>query len=205
MSKFKDITGQKFGRLTALHRTDTVKGKTKWLCLCDCGNLTEVRISHLTSKHTTSCGCIHKENTSKLFSTHNKTKTRIYKIWIGMKQRCYNSSNQDYKYYGGRDIVVCSEWKDDFQTFYNWAMSHGYNDNLTIDRIDVNKNYTPYNCQWTTRKQQGRNRRTNLYFTIGGVTKCLKEWCELYHINYNRVRDRVIKLNWTIEKALELK
>lgn len=204
MGKLKDISCQKFGRLTALCRLHNTKGKTKWLCVCDCGNFKEVRVSHLISKHTNSCGCLHKENISNLFSKHHKTKTRIYTTWLSMKSRCYNKSNKDYMYYGGRGIKLCDEWCDDFQSFYDWAINNGYKDNLTIDRIDVNGNYEPNNCRWITTKQQARNRRDNKLYTINDVTRCLSEWCEIYKLKYQKVYDRLYKLGWSIERALEL-
>lgn len=99
---------------------------------------------------------------------------------------------------------MCDEWRTDFISFYNWAMSNGYSDNLTIDRIDNNKGYTPDNCRWTTRKGQQQNRRSCMYFTIDGVTRCLKDWCTSLGLNYGKVYMRVKRYHWPIEKALEL-
>lgn len=190
---YKDITGQTFGRLTALHRLHNTKGRTKWLCVCDCGNLTEVLQGHLTSGHTKSCGCSHIK--------HGKCNARLYNIYDNIKQRCYTKTNPNYKNYGGRGIKVCDEWVNDFQAFYNWAMNNGYNDNLTIDRIDVNGNYEPNNCRWVDRKQQSRNRRSNHNYTIYGITHCLMDWCEIYNVNYGTVQSRLDR-GWRIERAL---
>ena len=148
MPKLNDLTGQRFGRLTVLERTEL-----KWLCKCDCGNKKIVAGGHLVSGDTKSCGCLRIK--------HGMRNTRLYSIWHGMKERCYNTKHKFYKHYGGRGIKVCEEWKNDFQTFADWALSHGYADNLTIDRIDVNGNYEPSNCQWATNAEQQRNKRNS--------------------------------------------
>lgn len=200
MSKFKDITGQRFGRLTVLYRLHNIKGKTKWFCVCDCGNLKEVTLSDLKKGNTQSCGCLYKD----IHTKHKKCDTRLYCIFGAVKSRCYNKNNKRYKDYGGRGIAVCDEWKDDFMSFYNWAILNGYNDTLTIDRIDVNGNYEPSNCRWVTPKQQARNRRSNRNYTINGETHCLKEWCEIVGLNYRTVQYRINILNQNIERALRL-
>lgn len=202
MPKHKDITGQKFGRLTALyrlHNNHTVR--TYWLCICECGNLKESEISNLLKCNITSCGCLRKELNTK----HGKSNSRLFTIWNSMKERCYNVNQKSYKHYGQRGIKVCDEWLNDFQAFYDWAMSHGYNRGLTIDRIDVNKNYSPDNCRWATTKQQNRNTTRNRLITINGDTRCLSDWCELLGLKYKRVHNRLNKHHWSIERALELK
>lgn len=203
-SKNKDITSRKFGKLTALDRLHNIKGRTKWLCICDCGNLTEVKTVKLTTGHTRSCGCLQKEITSEHFTKHGRSKTRLYKIWQGMKKRCYNVNTKEYSYYGGRGIKVCEGWCNDFQTFYDWSMENGYNESLTIDRINYNGNYEPNNCRWTDYKTQNRNSRHNKQFTINGEARCLSEWCEILNLNYKTVLARINQYNWTIEQALEL-
>ena len=119
-----------------------------------------------------------------------------------MKSRCYTESNSDYKDYGGRGISICDEWLNDFVSFYNWSMNNSYSDGLSIDRIDVNGNYEPSNCRWATNKEQANNKRTNMFCTINGETKTLKEWSEERGIIYNTVRHR-LALGYTVEEALD--
>lgn len=197
MARFKDISNQKFGRLTVLYKLHNYhKQGAYWLCICDCGNLTEVKGAHLRDDDIKSCGCLR--------GAHHKSNTRLHNIWCSMRQRCYNENSQAYGYYGSRGIVVCDEWKHDFMNFYNWAMDNGYKENLTIDRIDPNGNYEPSNCRWLTNKEQQRNKRNNKNFTYKGDTHCLSKWCEILGLNYKRVKNRINNCHWSIEQALEL-
>lgn len=191
------MIGKKFGNLTVLEKSEKVKNDViTYKCLCDCGNITYVRGYHLCSGHTKSCGCLHRK--------HGKTNTRLYVTWDNMKARCYRKHNAYYKNYGGRGIAVCEEWKNDFKAFYEWSIANGYTDKLTLDRIDNNGNYEPSNCRWIDMKQQARNRRSNKIYTINGKTHCLAEWCEIYNMSYDKVKQRLNKLNWSIDKALEI-
>lgn len=200
----KDLSGKNFGRLTVIKFLRIEKHRAIWLCKCECGNLTEVTTSRLTSGNTKSCGCLQKECAIESHKTHGQYQSRLYRIWGSMKRRCYNKNYKRYKDYGSRGIVVCQEWLEDFMSFYNWAMDNGYRDDLTIDRIDNNKGYSPNNCRFATPKQQARNRRNNINFTINGETHCLSEWCKILGLSYNTVHARVTYLNWSIENALEL-
>lgn len=198
------MIGKKFGKLTVLSecKKRANNGKIRYKCECNCGNITNVIGENLRRGITKSCGCLLKEIVSKRSTTHGKRDTRIYSIWCHMKARCYNINEPRYKDYGWRGIKICDEWLTDFMVFFDWAMSHGYNDTLTIDRIDVNGNYEPNNCRWITLKQQQENKRNSLKFTYKGETHCLREWCNILNINYKTVHKRIHVHKWDIEKAL---
>ena len=153
-----DITGQRFGRLVAVRVFGkTANGDARWECRCDCGKNTVVKYGHLKSGAVKSCGCW-KEAPKKHGMTAKGARPRVYGIWEGMKQRCSNPNVERYPRYGGRGIKVCQEWADDFETFYIWAMANGYSDDLTIDRINNDGDYTPGNCRWVTIADNIRNR-----------------------------------------------
>ena len=143
-------------------------------------------------------------NNDKVF--HGMSDTRIYHIWATMKSRCNNATSENYKHYGGRGIKVCDEWnnKNGFWNFYNWAIRHGYNDDLTIDRIDVNGNNEPDNCRWATFKEQAENRREGrkMMITYHNKTMSIKAWADHLGISEYVIRQR-LKRDWSIEKALE--
>lgn len=197
MSKLKDISNQRFGLLVAksIDKEHSVSN-IKWICQCDCGNTTIVNSSDLLSGHTKSCGCLkHKAYNIK----HGLRNERIYHIWRLMKDRCYNKNSHSYGNYGGRGITVCEEWKNDFKAFYDWAISNGYNKDLksfdcTLDRIDVNGNYEPSNCRWITIKEQSVNKSNTIRVSINGISKPLREWCDIFHCPYNRALQRYIKI-----------
>ena len=198
-----DLTGKTFGYLTVLNRAENnSRGDSRWLCRCKCGNEKIILGKSLRSGATVSCGCYHKEVVAKQRTTHGESKTRLFTIWQNMKRRCYNPNNKFYAYYGGRGISVCDEWLNDFTSFRDWAVSAGYDETLTIDRIDSDGNYEPSNCRWISRKAQVNNRRSNRFYEINGERKTIAEWCEIYNVPHERTRRRVVNDGWDILDAL---
>ena len=160
--KMINLSGKKLGRLIVL-KDSGKRSKTKniiWLCLCLCGKLTEVDSYNLRNGHTKSCGCLRKRGYHII---HGDSKKRLYIVWRSMKIRCYLPSHRVFNRYGGRGIEVCQEWKNDYMKFKIWALKNGYQDNLTIDRIDNDGNYEPNNCRWITRSE---NTKRRYYFNL---------------------------------------
>lgn len=209
MSKFIDLTGQKFGRLTVLSKTNKKQcNHIIWVCQCDCGNIKEVTGSDLHSGRIKSCGCLQRESASnnrEKRKTHGKTGTRLYGVWRDMKRRCNSSTASSYKNYGGRGIKVCEEWND-FENFYNWAMNSGYDENAegrscTLDRIDVNGNYCPENCRWVDFTVQANNRRSNRLIKAFGKEMTISQWSKLTRINKSTLKQRLDN-GWSAEDSL---
>lgn len=184
-----NMIGQKFGRLTVINelKERTKYGDKIYKCLCDCGNYVIAVGTILRRGSKKSCGCLNHE---PKYKTHGKHNTRLFKTLNRMKQRCYNKNTPNYKNYGGRGIVVCDEWLNNFMKFYNWAINNGYDDNLTIDRIDVDGNYEPNNCRWITNLEQQNNKRNNVLLTYKGKTQTMAQWCKELNINYNTLSGR---------------
>lgn len=159
----KDMTGLVFSKLKVIKRRgEASNGIVKWWCVCECGNKTTVMGSHLRSGHTTSCGCVGRETNLQ----HGLSKHPLHRVWSTMKNRCYNASAHNYKWYGAKGISVCNKWRKDFKEFYDWAMLNGYEQGLTIDRIKNSQGYCPRNCRFITRpantsRNRGRINSTN--------------------------------------------
>lgn len=195
--------GEKFGRLTVLPDAIPRNGSTskKYLCRCDCGKYTYVTISNLMSGNTRSCGCYNKEITAKRASTHNMSHSKLFGIWWTMLQRCKNEKVNSYKNYGGRGIKVCEEWQT-FEPFYEWSMSHGYADDLSIDRVDNDGDYCPKNCRWTTFSEQANNRRNTVWVYYNGEKKTISQLAKENGVKYKALYYMYKNKNMSIEDAL---
>jgi hypothetical protein len=202
-SEYEYITGQIFGKLIAVKRVKTPgEREAKWICKCDCGGATKTRISNLKTGVTKSCGCRRTEILTELKTTHGGRKTRIYNIWNKMKRRCNDPKDRSYYQYGGRGISVCEEWNHSFEVFRDWAYKNGYTEELSIDRIDNDGNYCPENCRWATATTQARNRRSNTRIEFKGKVHSFAEWGEITGIPMHTLRDRILRYDWPIERAL---
>lgn len=189
-----DIQGKRFGRLLVIQYA----GDSKWVCRCDCGNELTVSSSNLRSGGTSSCGCYRRETARAAHYKHGGKGTRLYGIWKAMRKRCANRNSPDFPNYGGRGIKVCSEWQQ-YEVFKAWAISNGYSDSLSIDRIDPDGDYCPKNCRWATLHEQATNKRKTIEYTLNGVTKPLAEWCSELGVNYSTARHRIFKQHLTGE------
>lgn len=199
----KDITGMKFGRLTVLrlsHKDN--RHECHWLCKCDCGNEKTVSGNKLRSGNTKSCGCMQKEFLDgRLRRKHGLTNTKLYATWENMKHRCNDPNNWMYPNYGGRGIKVCEEWLDS-STFFEWAFDHGYEEGLSIERINVNRNYEPNNCEWVPIEEQYLNRTDSHFVTAFGKTQTISEWAKESGLKYDTIERRLNQYGWDAERAV---
>lgn len=196
-----DLTGEKFGRLTAIEtdKKSIGSGSRYWICKCTCGKQISVKTASLTTGKTKSCGCLRRKPLK-----HGEYNTRLYKIWNSMKERCNNSTNPVNKNYGGRGIKVCEEWQN-YIPFRDWALSNGYREDLSIDRIDVNGNYEPNNCRWADNFVQANNTRKNVNITWNSETHSLSVWGRIKPngLDYETLRSR-LRQGWDVEKAFTI-
>lgn len=209
MSKIIDLTDMRFGRLTVISRALNDKyGRATWLCRCDCGEKCIISGHRLRRGNTVSCGCYKRDKCINQHTIHNLSSTRLYSIWVNMKQRCYNPKASRYERYGGRGITVCSEWINDFQAFHDWAIVNGYSDDLSIDRINNNSGYSPDNCRWVTIEKQAKNKTNNVNVTVHGVTHTIAEWAKIsgvsYNILYKKYNAFVKALNVPVENLIDV-
>lgn len=201
--------GQKFGKLTVLKmvRVDRGKyGKLMWETKCDCGNTHIAAPTDIVRGKTKSCGCFHdercKERATKFQHSVYDNK-RLYSIYNGIKKRCFNKNEPRYKDYGARGITMCGEWRYNFDAFAEWALSHGYTDEMTIERVDVNGNYCPENCKWITLKEQCNNKRQTIWVDYKGEHIQLMKLCERKGISYDMVHNRIRDSGWDVERAID--
>lgn len=195
MGNLIDLTNQKFERWTVLKQVKNPHDSSAaWLCLCDCGNISIVRGKDLRYGKSKSCGCLR--------TKHGGEGSPLYRVWHGIKVRCFNPNSPAFKDYGGRGITVCSEWLNDFAAFRDWAIENGYRAGLSIDRIDNDGPYSPDNCRWATTEEQANNRRSNHLVSHNGETHTLSEWSRLTGIPRTILRNRLNILNWSVEKSL---
>lgn len=204
MGKALELSGKKFGMLTviSLEGSDS-KHRRLFLCKCDCGKECIKVGTLMVAGKVRSCGCMAQNNFDQ--TTHGQSKTHLYGVWHTMKSRCNNPNAQHYKNYGAVGIAVCDEWNEDFLAFHDWAISNGYQEGLTIDRIDVNGNYCPENCRWITQKEQCNNKGNNRYIEHNGQVKTLHQLADEYGIKYKTLWMRLNTYHWSLEKALNTK
>lgn len=200
---FDDISGNRYHHLTCIKYIGKDKGNRKYfLFKCDCGNEIIIYGNRVTSGLTWSCGCYRMARKGAALYKYGIKNNRLYRIWLGMRRRCYDKNYEpSYKNYGGRGIIVCDSWRYDFKEFRDWALANGYDDSLSIDRIDNDGNYEPDNCRWVSMKDQANNRSTNLYITINGYKYSLSEWSDITGIPRGVIRNR-LRRGWDDYSAL---
>lgn len=203
MREYKhDMTGERFGRLTVIsYAGKAPNGHSMWECKCSCGSFVKVSGSNLKSGKQVSCGCKRREQAGQLNLIHGESKSRLHSIWCNMITRTENPHGTAYPCYGGKGIAICPEWRNDFSAFKNWAEANGYAEDLTIDRIDNNKGYSPDNCRWVTWKDQFNHRTTCHYLTFRERTQSIAQWAEELGISKSALYQR-ISAGWSVDRAL---
>lgn len=196
----ENLTNKSYGRLTVISYSHAKKFRSFWKCKCTCGTEVIVRSDCLKDGNTQSCGCLPTEiNTDREYK-HGQARTKLYRVWASMKNRCNNPNDYNYKFYGGKGVTYCPKWED-YMPFYKWAMENGYREGLTIDRIDNDGNYEPNNCRWVSQGEQLLNTSRTKLYTFNGKTQHLKFWAEELGIKEMTLFSRINTLGWSVEKA----
>ena len=195
----KVMPGYKFGRYTVLY-PDKCR-KHHWICECLCGTVKSVREDHIFDGRIISCGCHKDENTSARLRTHGKSKTALYRTYKHIIGRCCCETDTAFPRYGGRGIAICDEWRNDFLSFYDWAIKNGYKPSLTIDRIDNNASYSPHNCRWVGWDVQANNKRNNHFIEHNGIRLTVSQWAHKLDMN-PKILDNRLRRGWSEERAL---
>lgn len=202
MNVFENLINKKFERLTVIERAENTKqGSAQWKCQCDCGKIIKVRASALKAGKSKSCGCLSKDKSKKIHSTHGLSKHPLYKTWQAIKDRCYNEKNQFYKKYGEKGIRMSNEWKESFENFYK-DMGDKPSSRHSIDRIDNNGNYCKENCRWASIKEQNLNKTNTMKLLFNREIKTLYEWAKFIGIKPYTLYKRIYNQKWSVEEAL---
>lgn len=194
----KDLTGMKFNRWTVLRFDERRNKNYYWMCECECGTIKSVNGCHLPRGASKSCGCLNKE----IITKHGLDGNKLYHVLNSMKNRCNNPNNNSYANYGGRGIKVCEEWSNNPVEFVKWANDSGYEEGLTIERINVNDGYYPGNCTWVKPERQANNKRSNVMITHDGKTQSLSDWAREVDIHPQTLHYRIQIAKWNTKDAL---
>lgn len=195
------LVGRTFNRLTVIEQAPSgIDKQRRWKCLCECGGETTVASRDLTTGHSKSCGCLKKELTAQRRTIHGGKGTRPYRIWLGMKARCYRKKTTQFKDYGGRGIKVCDEWLNDFGQFI--ADMGEPPEGMSIDRIDNDGDYTPDNCRWATDLEQANNKRDTRYVEFNGEKISMANLARKTGAHYEKARHKIVNQEWPVEDAI---
>lgn len=208
MNNSAEWIGKKFERLTVIsfeHAKPPYRGWL-WVCECECGNIKTLIPNDIKQGKVRSCGCLHNEMSTERatkFKHLTKNNKRLYSIYNGVKKRCYNKAESRYKDYGARGIKMCEEWLVSFDNFVEWSLSNGYSNEMTLERVDVNGDYSPYNCKWITLEEQAFNKRDTKWVTYKGESIQLVKLCKRENVSYDTVHNRIYSLGWSVERAID--